>query len=167
MTKRYELLCMLIFMAACSNNAGSPRENSIEVPAQVVFRDANCVETREGVRVIADGRNWDKWLDKQSSLVVSGEPTARPKLEFDSSRVLIISMGNRSTAGFGIAFGRDSVTLTDSKLVIVVDWIEPTKDLVVAQVLTSPCTAIQVDTTDFDTAEIRNRDGSVLFRHAL
>lgn len=65
-------------------------------------------------------------------------------VDFRKEGVLAVFMGQRPTAGYGLALADPTVTIADGVGKVVVRFQEPEPGAMVAQVLTSPCLLIRM-----------------------
>ncbi len=107
------------------------------------------------------------WIDNPQNLariyrgfpVLPGLPP--PPVDFARSGVLLIGMGQRPTAGYGLALAEGSPQLKGDILEIRVDWREPAPGRLQAQVLTAPCLLLKIPAVPFRQVRILDRTGQV------
>ena len=80
-------------------------------------------------------------------------------IDFKKYRVLHIDMGQKRTAGHSISLARPDAQLIDGRLVISVNWHEPAKGQLLAQVLTHPCMLLQVPLVKFNSIQVIDQTG--------
>lgn len=128
------------------------------LPITVLASQGQCGGlSRPTVRWIADAGEWREvyaqinrqWLD----------PPPPPAVDFSRAGVLLIAMGQQSTAGYGLRLADDVAALRDGVLTIRVDWREPPPGRRQAQVMTNPCLLATVPAVDFTWIRVVDREG--------
>ncbi len=89
-----------------------------------------------------------------------------PVVDFSSDAVLLISMGQRRTAGYKLELSPDRLTLRDGDLTVPVVWTQPEDGLFVAQMITHPCIIITLPRQDISFIRVEDQNGSVLLSGA-
>lgn len=151
------MLLASLQLAACQQASNGADEDQGTVPLDVVFRSNQCNEADERVIIIRDAAGWSSWRDAQQRLSIglpddlAGRAT---DVDFAQNSVVVIAMGTRPSAGYGIELAESIGHRNNGEITIAVDWQEPGPDAVVAQMLTSPCLAIAVSTTRVDLVTI-------------
>lgn len=135
--------------------AAAPRA---EAPAVTVLHNTNQC----GAQFI---RPTALWIDNADRLaqVYRGfpvlPPPAPPTVDFSRQGVLLISMGQRPTAGYGLDLAPAAARLRDGVLEIGVDWQEPGPGGMAAQVVTTPCLLLQLPAVSFQRIQVVDRQG--------
>ena len=84
----------------------------------------------------------------------AGSPRpAPPEVDFAEHGVLLLSMGQRPTGGYGLALRDQAVLVVGHSARVDVQWQEPLPGELVPQVLSSPCLLLRLPRGDF--AEVR------------
>jgi len=91
---------------------------------------------------------------------------ALPAINFAENRALLIALGDKSSAGYGIKLTGDRAEIHDSKLMLPVEIITPEKGQMQAQVITSPCMIVSFTKGDY-TQIIVNEALGLALRLAL
>ena len=84
--------------------------------------------------MITSRDEWAAWWKKHASLTLP--PAELPVVDFDKDSVLLISLGNRPSGGYGVEIVR--VTARGGELVIEADETTPAKDMLHPQLVTQP-----------------------------
>lgn len=107
------------------------------------------------------------WIDDMDTLTArfkhiadAGSP---PVVDFERHGVLLITMGERPTAGYRLNFlpGTHRVVLRGRTLQVDLAWETPPPDSIQAQVMTYPCLLLQVPRRSFNRVEIIDQNGAV------
>lgn len=117
---------------------------STPITAVELFSHANCNGVSKGIQQIQFA---DLAAIRNVQMLTSPAPqsadqaTADPQLE--DVLLFVISNGNQPTPGYG--FDLTATEATSSEITLRYRWRTPPADAVLAQVITSPCTVIQLD----------------------
>ena len=84
-----------------------------------------------------------------------------PTVDFPRVGVLLIAMGQRPTAGYGLALADEVATVRDGVLTVRVRWREPPPGRRQAQVMTSPCLLATVPDAGFTRIRVVDQNGGV------
>lgn len=87
-------------------------------------------------------------------------PPPASAVDFSREGVLLIAMGQRPTAGYGLSLS-DTVTFEDGVLTVWVDWREPPPGARQAQVVTNPCLLVQLPSVAFTRVRVVDREDRV------
>jgi len=165
---KYLFNCLLL---AAMLLAGCSRAMTGEAPPQVLIANTIYRSTLCGGQQAAPALRWIKAEDAYREMypvIVPGQPDGRPAsapvVDFSEDSVLLISMGQRRTAGYRLALSSDPLRLRDGELTVPVEWTEPADGLFVAQVITHPCMIITVPKHDIRFVTVVDQDGKVLLR---
>jgi len=101
-----------------------------------------------------------QWSRMHAGLV---EPPAEPKLDFTRDAVLLLEMGSRPTAGFGLRLAATQLIHDGDLQVVSIEWREPPPGSMAAQVLTSPCLVLALPAAMHGRIEVRDQDGDARF----
>lgn len=163
---KYLFNCLLLatmLLAGCSSAVTG------EAPPQVLIAHTIYHSTLCGGQQAAPALRWIKAEDayrKMYPVIVPGQPDGRPAsvpvVDFSVDSVLLISMGQRRTAGYRLAPSSDPLRLRDGELIVPVEWTEPADGLFVAQVITHPCMIITLPQRDISSITVIDQYGSVL-----
>jgi len=160
-------LGLTLIVSACGPGLSqSPVADSTEpVQLQVVYRGSRCTAIQPGVDVIRDTDSWAEWRrqqDRQFFSADDGPGDEETAIDYGQSTVIVISMGQKPTPGYTVEVVAGSAMLQGETLNISSIWQQPAEDAILAQVLTSPCVAIMVSTTQYDTVKINDQQGDTI-----
>ncbi len=162
-TRLISSLSAIVVLGACGSGLNQPATEPMA--AQVLYRGSRCPATQPGIQVLSDAASWAEWQRQQRQPVFSAseEPdAAAADLDFGQVSVIVISMGQKPTPGYAVELPEGSVTLQGTTLTISTIWTQPPEGAILAQVLTSPCIAIAVATTQYDTVKINDQHGDTV-----
>jgi PrcB C-terminal len=135
---RLALAAAALFAACAAQRVRAPSR----VPATVVRASAQCGGEASGPSA--------RWIATEGAFLAAmgaggmfgGEAAAAP--DFKKEGVLAVFMGQRPTAGYGLALQDPNVEVADGVGKVVVRFEEPEPGAMVAQVLTSPCLLLRI-----------------------
>jgi hypothetical protein len=133
---RLALAAAVLAVACAAHRHGAAK-------ASVVRADIQCGGEATGASA--------RWISTEGALRaalgaggVFGVEAPSPAIDFAKEGVLAVSMGQRPTAGYGLALQDDTVTIADGVGTVVVRFEEPAPGAILAQVLTSPCLLVRL-----------------------
>ncbi|MCR9259510.1 MAG: protease complex subunit PrcB family protein [Pseudomonadaceae bacterium] len=140
--------------------AGTP------ITAVELFSHANCQGVSKGIQQIqfadlATIRN----VQLLSSPATRAEDQSDTQSQLDDVLLFVVSNGNQPTPGYGLDL--TATETTNDEITFRYRWRTPAADAVLAQVMTSPCTVIQLDAHPDLTAVNAWLDGTLLGRVEL
>lgn len=86
-----------------------------------------------------------------------------PAVDFAVDTIVLLEMGSRPSAGFGLDLATTRLTQQNGTQVVTINWREPAPDAMVAQVLTSPCLMIALPSSTRGPIEVRDQDGGTRY----
>ncbi len=149
----------LTAVAGCAQPVGNAAGDAT-LPIAALSSQGQCgTLNRPAVRWIAHSGEWRDLYARANSQWMDSPPP--PVVDFPRAGVLLIAMGQRSTAGYGLALADDVAAVRDGILTVRVDWREPPPGRRQAQVMTSPCLLATVPAADFTRIQVVDREGQV------
>ena len=142
----------------CAQSA-NPAGQTGPLTAEVLYSTNQCG--------LAASKPTAVWIDNPRSLarIYQGFPVLPsiqpPAVDFTRSGVLLIGMGQRPTAGYGLSLAEGSPQLKGDTLEIRVNWLEPAPGRLLAQVITTPCLLLKLPAVPFQRLSIIDRTGQV------
>jgi hypothetical protein len=103
------------------------------VTFRVLAAGAHCAVRIPAAMILSDEDSWQQVWDALHSNVLV--PPERPHVDFHAEQIVVLVLGERPTAGYGVRIG--SATERPEVVVVTVQVTEPASDAVVAQVLTT------------------------------
>jgi hypothetical protein len=111
-----------------------------ELVATAVHVGSRCGSGSEaGARFIAAKEEYRAVLHRLGATVLSAQPTEPPAIDFEREGLLLVEMGRRPTAGYALGLADQHVTVEDGVATLRVEWREPPRGSIQAQVITAPC----------------------------
>ena len=149
----------LTVVAGCAQPVGNAAGDAT-LPIAALSSQGQCgALNRPAVRWIARSNEWRELYAQANSQWL--DPPSPPTVDFPRAGVLLIAMGQRSTAGYGLTLADEVATVRGGMLTVRVDWREPPPGRRQAQVMTSPCLLATVPEAGFTRIQIVDREGRV------
>ncbi|MFO7642228.1 MAG: protease complex subunit PrcB family protein [Candidatus Competibacteraceae bacterium] len=157
--KRLAWMTLMILLMSAGCAQPEPGANAT-LPVQSSYSDSQCVGLeRPTVMWIADAETWRSWYGRITSTRLPAPPP--PAVDFSREGVLLLAMGSRSTAGYGLSLAEGAATVRDGVLTVRVDWGEPPPGALLAQVMTSPCLLVKMPAASFERIRVVDQQGQV------
>jgi hypothetical protein len=102
-----------------------------EVPVRVVASGAMCGGGGAGVSA--------RRITSAEDLAAAVQEAASPSADFAKEAVVLVSAGQKTTAGYGIALASERAPVKDGVAGLRVTLTSPAAGMMSAQVMTSPC----------------------------
>lgn len=110
------------------------------------------------------------WIDNSVDLDTAYQRISRiaietlvevPAVDFERDGVLLVEMGQRGTAGYGVDLASEQVRRTGDTAQVIVRWTEPRPDAVLPSMITSPCVFIVLPRGDYKRIQVIDEQGRV------
>lgn len=128
------------------------------LPVDALYGDSQCGGLERPIVIwIAGAAEWRS----QYGRIVSPQMSlpSPPMVDFSREGVLLVAMGTRPSAGYGLSLAGASATVRDGVLSVRVDWREPPPGYRQAQVVTSPCLVLKVPAVPFARITVLDLEG--------
>lgn len=142
----FALPIMAALLAACSATGGA---GSVEPNIRQVTQSAHCGLTGPGVALASSSAELEALLDVGGQNMSTG---VIRQVNLDKESLVIVTLGQKPTAGYGV--GLSSASKTGQTLKLSMTVTEPAPGMMVAQVITSPCVVLAAAEQDWQRLEI-------------
>ena len=150
------VLAVLVLIQGCAR-AGDGT-GAVLAP-ELLYGNSQCGDLdRPAVAWIASPEAWRQLYGEVTSPRMNPPPA--PAVDFSREGVLLIAMGQRPSAGYGLSLEGET-TVRDGVLAVRVDWREPQPGYRQAQVVTSPCLLVKVPAAAFTRIQVLDREDRV------
>ena len=139
------------------------------MPVQLVYRHQQCLSDTPQIESIQDATALTRWWQPftRQQLPAKPLPPDLAAIDFDQLTIFIVSMGAQPTAGYSIELHEDQAPLHGATLTIPATWKAPAPDMMVAQIMTSPCIVISLPAKRYETVMVRDQQGNTLIETRL
>jgi len=94
----------------------------------------------------------------QSNSLGSRHPV--PVMDFNKNTILFMEMGQQRTGGYQLAFdSRKPIQVFEDYVGITVTWLEPDKNTVTTQVMTTPCVLVRFAAGNYSAVRVFDQHG--------
>ena len=146
----------LALVLGCARAGGGA---DVALPIELLYGGGQCGGLeRPAVAWIASPEAWRQLYGEVTSPRMNPPPA--PVVNFSREGVLLIAMGQRPSAGYGLSLDGET-TVRDGVLAVRVDWREPQPGYRLAQVVTSPCLLLKVPAAAFTRIQVLDREDRV------
>jgi hypothetical protein len=137
------LLILMLFAIGCVGTASHSKVES-ELKVRQLWQGSQCVTNRPTPHAawIGDPDIFKKTYAGLIRNYTGIQQDLLSRVDFSREGILIVSMGQKPTGGYGLELNREVAAVLDDAAVLSVSWNEPPKGAVLPQVITSPCLAI-------------------------
>ena len=138
--------------------------SSDTVPIHTAWRDHQCRSDAASIESIQDADALAIWWQPLASRQLPAKPLPQSlgAVDFNESSVFVVLMGRQPTAGYDIELYDDRAPVQRASLTIPANWKKPSPDMMVAQVMTSPCIVITVPADRYDIVTVQDQRGNTL-----
>ena len=125
------------------------------VPLHSIFSSANC----RIIKPVINRINNQSELSQLLNLALSGfqpEPAINIEVDYTKQSLIVVALGQKPTTGFYLQIESKEAIIRNQKLYLPIRIIQPGKDSVQAQVITSPCHIFSVPQIEFTKILLEN-----------
>ena len=125
-------------MLACDTPV--PTAASESIYADIIFRSGQCraAAPEPVLEVVRSQQQFDHLVHEFDRHSLGATPGSLP-VDFDSLNVLLLELGYWPTAGYSFSLNDTGIRVENNEASLVVQWEEPAKDSIQAQVTINPC----------------------------
>ena len=129
--------------------------------ADVIFRFRQCraVTPEPGLEVVSSQQQLDLLMHEFNRHTLGATPG--PYLvDFKSMNVLVLELGYWPTAGYSFSINETKIRVENNEAFVVVQWAEPPKGSMQAQVIINPCVIFTLPKAAYSrvTVDLRNKN---------
>lgn len=159
---RIVLLCSLGCSVACAERAGT-RAVGEKLIAQQAYSGLQCgaQNDRPSAKWIGNVADLRETHKRFHANILGAELPKPPVVDFANEGVLLVSMGRKPTAGYGIALMDEKATVRGDAAMVGVSWEEPGPGSFQAQVLTSPCILVKMQKGPYSRVRVIDQNGKL------
>jgi hypothetical protein len=156
---RIGLLCIAAAMAGCVAGGPAPSKS---VPVHALYRHAQCgADYPESRAIILRDADAFKAAVEDLRRARGSVGINMPAVDFSRQAALLVQMGQKPTAGYGLWPEQPVARLRGDVLEVALDWQSPPPGAMLAQVVTSPCMLISIPRASYKTIHVLDATGQV------
>ncbi len=160
------LLLVVIGAGSIGCTAGTAHESGMDhrsnlIAVDVLFTSQQCgrTETESTANWITDTAQLAQTYQAFKRSAFGGASTIPPAIDFSRDVVVLVTMGQRPTLGYGLVLSDAVAKIVEGHVEVVLEWREPSKGMMVGQMLTSPCVLIKLERGDYREVWIKDTQG--------
>lgn len=154
---------LMVLLAGCQDSRLAAAPAGLE-PRQVYAGiDCGLAEQPAAFTVASEGR-WRELQGRLGRREIGG--AALPQADWQHERLLVVSMGQRSSGGYGVALAEGHQRQGDT-LTVAVEWREPAPGTLQTMALTEPCLVAALPASGYETVRVVDQAGRERFRLAV
>ncbi len=146
--------------ASTSHDVGSDRISNL-VAVESLYASHQCGRVESDTRVT--------WVSSSAQLaqiyqgfkrnIRGGKLIIPPDIDFSRDAVVLVEMGQRPTLGYRLELNESVSRIEQGHAEIVLEWVAPARDMMVGQMLTSPCLLLKLERGDYREVWIKDTQG--------
>ncbi len=155
MRRSRRMLAALALLSGCAQTGAG--EDAV-LPVDALYGDSQCGGLERPIVIwIAGAAEWRS----QYGRIVSPQMSlpSPPMVDFSREGVLLVAMGTRPSAGYGLSLAGASATVRDGVLSVRMDWREPPPGYRQAPVVIRPCLVLKVPAVPFARITVLDLEG--------
>ncbi len=161
------LLLVVIGVGSAACTAGTDRDDSggvVErsITAEVLYSGTKCGHPNPGVAVslVSDEAQLAKTYSGFRKQVFGLSPIVLPEVNFKRDLVLLVEMGLQPTLGFRLVLmDHPSPRIVAQHAEVTLEWITPPPNMLVGEMLTSPCLLLKLARGPYQEIWINDHTG--------
>lgn len=147
-------------VAACQSGTGaSDAGGRSPLSAERIWQSGQCGQRTAGSRWIEDRAALERVVRAADPQSPDTDAARAPAVDLDRRRVVLIALGARPTAGYGMALPRDTLDVQGDRAVLHIAVTRPAVDSMQAQVMTAPCMLVAVERGGYAALDILDSEG--------
>ena len=153
------LLFILLLPNGCVGNDSHSKEKPT-LKVRLLFQGDQCMTDRLNPHAIwiEDPAQFKQTYARLTRHTIGAQQDLSSRVDFSREGILIVAMGQKPTGGYGLELNREVAVISDDAAVLRVSWIEPPKDAILPQVITSPCLAIILPKGPYSQIHLLDQD---------
>jgi hypothetical protein len=154
---------LLLILEACHTSIDKNYQPEKQSAIEVIYSSQQCGRNKVSPSAT--------WIDNQEQLEVSikqiqrgvlgGDPINLPKPDFQNEMALLVEMGQKPTSGYQLELIDDGLYISQNHGYLTLKWVVPSKDSLLAQVISSPCLLLKLKRGDYKIIRVLDDAGVV------
>ncbi|MHC4458783.1 MAG: protease complex subunit PrcB family protein [Planctomycetota bacterium] len=155
------LILMLFSIYGCMN----PQPSDVREPlvsARLLYKSAfgGGAHSQPAAAWITEPNRYRYTYQLLGKTTIGARPKKLPaRVDFSRERVLLVTMGQRPTAGYQLDLIKPSVDIIADTASLHLVWIKPPPDAILPQVVTSPCILLALPKGNYSRIEVLDQTG--------
>ena len=142
----------MVSVAACADNHKMVAQSAI--PVNVLQAGIQCGGNAVDVNA--------HWILNATELEAFSRQRnlATADVDFAKSMVLLVEMGEKPTLGYRLGLAQPEAQVIEGRAELILEWHEPPKDMMVGQMMTSPCILLKLARDHYQEVWIKDGLGN-------
>ncbi|MBI4849724.1 MAG: protease complex subunit PrcB family protein [Nitrospirae bacterium] len=159
--RRFVAYMLAVLLTGCFLPGISSQVTTIN--ASLIYSNSICnsFESAPAATFISDAEAYSRIYGRLRKHIIGIENDKAPEVDFTAENILLVEMGQRSTAGHEIGLAGNAVSVSNAIADVKISWIEPREVYVTAQVITSPCVIIKLPKGNYSHVRISDQNNKV------
>ncbi len=144
-------------MTACASSSSEVRNGDVtsaHVEVSVLYAGMQCGREDPDARA-----SWASNTIELQHLYDKFPQEAMPSINFDRERVVLMEMGLRPTLGYRLALVSPKARIEQGNAEVLLEWIAPDRNMMVGQMLTSPCLLLKLERGPYQQVQLSDQSG--------
>lgn len=161
-------LPVVSLLAGCALLIGCAASNTVEEKpgdplVRQVIQSAHCGLTGPGLAYVSTDERLQKLLELPTQNLAVQQLR---QVNLEQEHLLFVTLGEKSTGGYSVRLASASVDSPGNTLRLSMAVRSPAPDMMVTQVITSPCAVVAVPAEDWPEIRVSGvRDQDMVFKH--
>lgn len=157
------VVCLCLGMIGCQTGGG-PAPAIVPLPVKVLSSSLHCRPASGSwtVTLVDSPAMLELMASKIDAHLIGTSSKKLPPVNLEDGYVIAVEMGRQPTAGFGIDPKKVSATVTDRTVILRISWHGPAVDVLVPQVVTSPCLFVFLARGSYDQILVKDQKDMIL-----
>jgi len=138
-----------VFLPFCLSLTACTSHQTVEF--SVIKESIQCRIQQEKIEAISSQQDKDQLIKQLSSFKDRGNPNSSfAQLLMEHSKqeqLFLVSQGQKPSSGYGFLVAENTGSLINSTLTLLISFTSPDKNSMQAQMMTSPCLLLGIDST--------------------
>ena len=150
--KPFFLVAAMVSVTACADNHKMIAQSAITV--DVLQTGIQCGGNAVDVNA--------RWIENAAQLESFGRQhnLAIVDVDFTQSMVLLVEMGEKPTLGYRLGLAQPEARVIEGRAEVVLEWREPPKEMMVGQMMTSPCLLLKLARDHYQKVWLIDQQGN-------
>ncbi|MBI5056425.1 MAG: protease complex subunit PrcB family protein [Nitrospirae bacterium] len=157
----FAVYLLALLLTGCFHHVMSSQGMTINASGIYSSSICNTFESAPAATLISDAEAYSRIYGRLRKHIIGIENDKAPEVDFTAENILLVEMGQRSTAGYEIRLAENTVSVSNAIADVKISWIEPREGHVTAQVITSPCVMIKLPKGNYSHVRISDRNNKV------
>lgn len=141
---------------------GAQKETQKNSEVRTLFVSGQCFDSHKesNAEFLLGKDQLDEFFSQQNKWQFGENVLVAPSVDLSREDVLLLSMGDRPTAGYSILLSQQHIRYSKDVAELVVEWVMPSANAIAPQVVTHPCLLLSVPKSDYRRLRVIDQFGT-------